>query len=171
MQTILENLLRSNVYDVQFIPISISYDKPLEEMLFVYELLGVPKPPESTSGLFNSWSKLRDSSNYGNVYVKIAPPITARDYVTKKMRKDSALSPNAKLSRDVTKKVAFAIIDCHKRNTVLTPFNLISLLFNQKMYSSSKEPYSLDDLLQDYSWIKNVFVKKFQATVNPSASK
>lgn len=36
------------VPDITVIPISISYDRVLEEELFAYELLGIPKPKEST---------------------------------------------------------------------------------------------------------------------------
>lgn len=35
--------------DVCFVPISISYDRVLEESLYAWELFGVPKPKESTS--------------------------------------------------------------------------------------------------------------------------
>lgn len=39
----------AQVPDVLFVPINISYDRIFEESLFAYELLGVPKPKESTS--------------------------------------------------------------------------------------------------------------------------
>lgn len=41
--------LRGRLPDLAIIPISISYDRTLEEKLYAYELLGIPKPPESTS--------------------------------------------------------------------------------------------------------------------------
>lgn len=41
--------LRGRLPDLAIVPISISYDRTLEEKLFAYELLGIPKPPESTS--------------------------------------------------------------------------------------------------------------------------
>jgi hypothetical protein len=41
--------LTGRVPDITIIPINISYDRTLEEVLFAYELLGVPKPKESTS--------------------------------------------------------------------------------------------------------------------------
>lgn len=44
----LEPLFMGQVIDITIIPISISYERPLEEQLFAYELLGVPKPKEST---------------------------------------------------------------------------------------------------------------------------
>ena len=37
------------VPDITIVPINISYDRTLEEVLFAYELLGVPKPKETTS--------------------------------------------------------------------------------------------------------------------------
>ena len=45
----LEPFFKSQVPDILVIPISISYDRVLEESLYTYELLGVPKPKESTS--------------------------------------------------------------------------------------------------------------------------
>lgn len=44
----MEPLFMGEISDVTIVPISIAYEKPLEEQLFVYELLGVPKPKEST---------------------------------------------------------------------------------------------------------------------------
>ncbi|KAK7076899.1 hypothetical protein SK128_025627, partial [Halocaridina rubra] len=46
---IMESWLRGRLPDLAIVPISISYDRTLEENLYAYELLGVPKPPESTS--------------------------------------------------------------------------------------------------------------------------
>ena len=46
---ILRAYLNGEVPDIQFVPVNISYDRVMEEKLFAYELLGVPKPKESTS--------------------------------------------------------------------------------------------------------------------------
>lgn len=40
--------LTGQVADIQLVPISITYERTLEENLFAKELLGVPKPKEST---------------------------------------------------------------------------------------------------------------------------
>ena len=45
----LESYFKAELPDVMIIPISISYDRILEESLYAYELLGIPKPKESTS--------------------------------------------------------------------------------------------------------------------------
>lgn len=48
MNMILEPFFKGEVYDITLLPISISYDRVLEESLLAHELLGVPKPREST---------------------------------------------------------------------------------------------------------------------------
>jgi len=40
---------KAELPDLMIVPISISYDRILEEKLYAYELLGIPKPKESTS--------------------------------------------------------------------------------------------------------------------------
>jgi len=46
---ILVPFLTGRVPDITIVPINISYDRTLEEVLFAYELLGLPKPKESTT--------------------------------------------------------------------------------------------------------------------------
>ena len=45
----LEPYFKAQIPDIMVIPISVSYDRVLEEKLYAYELLGVPKPKESAS--------------------------------------------------------------------------------------------------------------------------
>lgn len=49
MSAALEPYFKSHLPDIMIVPCSISYDRILEESLYAYELLGVPKPKESTS--------------------------------------------------------------------------------------------------------------------------
>lgn len=44
----LQPFFSRDIYDVIVVPVGVAYDKLLEEVLFAYELLGVPKPREST---------------------------------------------------------------------------------------------------------------------------
>ncbi|EGI59743.1 Dihydroxyacetone phosphate acyltransferase [Acromyrmex echinatior] len=46
LSIIIESLLQGDVPDIHFVPMSINYERPPEELLFVYEMLGVPKPKE-----------------------------------------------------------------------------------------------------------------------------
>ena len=45
----LESYFKAELPDAVLVPISISYDRIVEESLYAYELLGIPKPKESTS--------------------------------------------------------------------------------------------------------------------------
>ena len=46
---VLESCFHGFVQDVTIIPMSISYEKITEEMLYAFELMGIPKPKESLS--------------------------------------------------------------------------------------------------------------------------
>lgn len=46
---VLESFFHGYVQDVSFIPMSISFEKITEEQLYMFELLGLPKPKESLS--------------------------------------------------------------------------------------------------------------------------
>lgn len=48
MHILLEPFFKGEVFDITLVPVSISYDRVLEESLLAQELLGIPKPKEST---------------------------------------------------------------------------------------------------------------------------
>lgn len=48
LSMVVEPFLDGRLSDIHLVPISISYERTLEEELFARELLGVPKPKEST---------------------------------------------------------------------------------------------------------------------------
>ncbi|XP_031826965.1 dihydroxyacetone phosphate acyltransferase [Nomia melanderi] len=169
LSTILESLLEGGVPDIHFIPISISYERPPEELLFAYELLGVPKPKESTVGLLQSLSILQKPSAYGSVFFNIGEPISACNFLNMEDRKARVLSPYVKLPSTVLEKLAYCVIDSHKKNTVLMPFNLIALLFNERSQVNLDNPYTLDSLVNDYVWCKNL-LQTFNATVHSTKS-
>lgn len=49
MHMVLEPFFKGEVFDITLVPVSISYDRVLEESLLAQELLGLPKPKESTT--------------------------------------------------------------------------------------------------------------------------
>lgn len=71
--------LRGRLPDLAIMPISISYDRTLEEKLYAYELLGIPKPPESTSGLLKATSILKES--FGDIFIHVGDPVSLRSYL------------------------------------------------------------------------------------------
>lgn len=75
----LELYYAKRVPDIILIPVSMTYDRLLEENLYACEMLGVPKPEENVAGLVKSRSIFNDV--YGNVYVRFGPPISIKDTV------------------------------------------------------------------------------------------
>ncbi|XP_014612469.1 PREDICTED: dihydroxyacetone phosphate acyltransferase [Polistes canadensis] len=157
LSIILDSYLQSTVPDIQFVPISISYDRPIEENLFVYELLGVPKPKETTVALMRFMSLLKDLGSFGSVFFNIGKPISASQYVSLKDRKTKIMNPDYKLSSNIIKNLAYDIIDAHQKSTVLTTFNIIALLFNERVQTYPGNPYTLETLAEDYRWYKQWF--------------
>lgn len=49
LNIVMDPFFKGEVFDVSVVPVSISYERVLEEALYARELLGVPKPKESTS--------------------------------------------------------------------------------------------------------------------------
>lgn len=49
LKMVVEVFFENVVEDITFVPISINYDRLIEDVLFVREVLGIPKPKESTT--------------------------------------------------------------------------------------------------------------------------
>lgn len=139
---------------------SINYERPPEELLFVYEMLGIPKPKESTTGLFRSLSILQKPFAHGRIFFNIGEPIHASQFVDRAYRQRKILQPSFKIPSSIVENIAYLIIESHKKNTVLIPINIIALLLNERIQTKPKEPYTLDSLIKDYQWLK-IFLTKF----------
>ncbi|KAL0114043.1 hypothetical protein PUN28_011395 [Cardiocondyla obscurior] len=163
LSIIVESLLQGDVPDIHFIPMSINYERPPEELLFVYEMLGVPKPKESTSGLFRSLSILQKPFSHGRIFFNIGEPIHASRFIDRSYRQTKVLQPSFKVPSLVVENIAYLIIESHKKNTVLMPINIIALLLNERIQTKPKEPYTLDSLITDYRWLKNFVIGSLNA--------
>ncbi|XP_042563907.1 dihydroxyacetone phosphate acyltransferase-like [Clupea harengus] len=77
MDMVLEPFFKGEVYDINLVPISISYDWVLDESLLAHELPGFPKPKESIIGLLKARKVLED--DYGSMHVCFGQPISVRE--------------------------------------------------------------------------------------------
>ncbi|VDN01024.1 unnamed protein product [Thelazia callipaeda] len=134
LQTCIEPFLRFQLYDIIFVPVTIDYDKVLEESLYAYELFGFPKPKETTTGLFKAREIL--CKRFGHIYVKFGEPLSIRKYFEGKITRclapwqvqnDNGLSFKEK---EVVKNFAFHIIRMHNSNSTITiwPYTCFILL-------------------------------------------
>lgn len=134
----LEPLFMGEVPDITIVPISISYEKPLEEQLFVYELLGVPKPKESTTGLLKSLKILYEC--FGSVYFEYGKPVSVKEYLGNNLdRLRHAMQPPhvQELATDelaVISGLANHIVNQQQDRIVITAFNLVAVVFNHSKY-------------------------------------
>ncbi|XP_055953385.1 dihydroxyacetone phosphate acyltransferase-like [Argiope bruennichi] len=165
MQVILDMYFSSKVPDIIIIPISISYDRTLEEMLYAYELLGVPKPKESTKGLIKARKVMSDF--YGDVYVRFGEQISLRDYFRSYDRSVHNLHP-----RDLSviyekehllcRDLANHVIRMHQCNLLLSPFPLMCLVISQP--TTARTGVHID-VLSDYVYWLDELIKRSGATI------
>lgn len=74
LNIVMEPFFKTEVFDTYLVPVSISYDKILEETLYLYGLLRFPKPKESTTGLLKARKIL--SGNFGNIHMYFRYPLS-----------------------------------------------------------------------------------------------
>ncbi|EDS32179.1 glycerol-3-phosphate acyltransferase [Culex quinquefasciatus] len=155
----LEPLFMGEVPDVLVVPVSVSYDRPLEEQLFVYELLGVPKPKESTKGLLKAMSILKE--NYGSIYFEFGDPISVREYFGDELNRfQHSMSPahvQSLTKSDLTllHNLAFDVVHLQQEKIVLTTFHLISVYYNYRKYLG--QSVNLPELIEGLRVLVDIF--------------
>ncbi|KAI4798272.1 hypothetical protein KUCAC02_022165 [Chaenocephalus aceratus] len=123
----MDPFLKGEVYDVHVVPVSISYERILEETLYARELLGIPKPKESTSGLFKARKVL--SEDYGSIHVYFGQPVSVRSLAEGRVnRRQFNLPPRhipTRPGEDVQSFVsdsAYKLVRLQEENMVLKPW-------------------------------------------------
>ncbi|KAH3844317.1 hypothetical protein DPMN_086575 [Dreissena polymorpha] len=149
----LEPYFKAQVPDIMVVPVSMSYDRVLEEKLYAYELLGVPKPKESASGVFKARSIL--SENYGNVHIFIGEPKSIRTYSIGQISRIShSISPRyiASLTfreQALIQKLSYDVLLQQIRNMAMSPWSIIAAVLLQNM-----DGISMKELLKEVDWLK-----------------
>uniref|UniRef100_UPI00398EC764 dihydroxyacetone phosphate acyltransferase isoform X2 n=1 Tax=Pristiophorus japonicus TaxID=55135 RepID=UPI00398EC764 len=170
----IEPFLMGEVFDMYLVPISISYERILEESLYAHELLGVPKPKESTSGLLKARKIL--SENFGSIHIYFGQPVSVRSLATGTVRRSQYnLVPRhipRKPSGDVYRfldAVGHRMVVLQQKNMVISPWVLMTTVIIQNLPSMP-----LPDLIRQTLWLK-VIAEAFGAfidwPVNVSADK
>ena len=134
----------SRVPDILFCPISISYDRVLEETLMARELLGVPKPKESLKGLLNSRSVLSD--DYGYAYMHFGKPISLREFsegfVDRSQRscipRSIRREPTAE-EMNVVRKLAAHILEKVQEHLIILPNMIVASILLQNPTGIDRE--------------------------------
>lgn len=162
----LEPFMKRQMFDVKVVPVGFSYDRPIEESVFAYELLGVPKPKESTRALLAVLNNTQ--SNYGRMYLTFGDTISLVDYFG--ADRTIYCHPNEKtepvLNIDRLKRIrmlANDIVDQQQRLIVITSFNVIATYFTYRSFIN--ERVNVCQLSAGISRIVD-FLRKFNALLS-----
>ncbi|KAM9316725.1 dihydroxyacetone phosphate acyltransferase [Gastrophryne carolinensis] len=156
LSVIMEPFFKGEVFDTYLVPVSISYERILEESLYAYELLGVPKPKESTSGLIKARKILSD--NYGSIHVFFGKPMSLRSLSSGRLnRSQYNLIPrylSQRPSEDIQEFISDVAykVELHQiANMVISPGVLIAAILLQSIPSVS---YNV--LVDKTLWLKDL---------------
>uniref|UniRef100_A0A452EE20 Dihydroxyacetone phosphate acyltransferase n=1 Tax=Capra hircus TaxID=9925 RepID=A0A452EE20_CAPHI len=156
LNIVMEPFFKREVFDTYLVPISISYDRILEETLYAYELLGVPKPKESTTGLLKARRIL--SEKFGNIHVYFGDPVSLRSLAAGRMGRSPynlvpryiPLKQSEEMHTFVTE-VAYRMELLQIQNLVLSPWPLIVAVLLQ-----NRPSMDFDALLEKTLWLKGL---------------
>uniref|UniRef100_A0A3Q4BJG8 Phospholipid/glycerol acyltransferase domain-containing protein n=1 Tax=Mola mola TaxID=94237 RepID=A0A3Q4BJG8_MOLML len=165
LNIVMDPFLKGEVFDVSLVPVSISYERVLEEALYARELLGIPKPKESTSGLFKARKVL--SEDYGSIHVYFGQPISVRSLAQGRVNRcQFSLAPRhlpRRPSEEVQSFVsdsAYRLVGAQEENMVLKPWVLLVSLLLQDHHQhrgvGQKRGMSLDELTTQVVWLRDI---------------
>ncbi|XP_038206877.1 dihydroxyacetone phosphate acyltransferase [Zerene cesonia] len=145
------------VDDITIVPVNISYDRIMEQSLFAYEHLGVPKPKETTGGLLKALRRLND--HFGNIYINFGTPISLKQYIG-----PTAFSPETLKPRDLqqltdqemklVQKVANHVVTLQQESTVVTITNLIAIVLMLSLHR--RKVMDREEVVSEVEWLIEV---------------
>ncbi|KAM5235030.1 dihydroxyacetone phosphate acyltransferase [Ctenodactylus gundi] len=156
LNIVMEPFFKREVFDTYLVPISISYDKILEETLYAYELLGVPKPKESTTGLLKARRIL--SENFGSVHVYFGDPVSLRSLAAGRMsRSPYNLAPRYILQKPSEDMHAFvAQVACRMQLSQLENLAMSPWVLAVAVLLQHRPSMRFDALVNKTVWLKGL---------------
>uniref|UniRef100_A0AAX7VB89 Phospholipid/glycerol acyltransferase domain-containing protein n=1 Tax=Astatotilapia calliptera TaxID=8154 RepID=A0AAX7VB89_ASTCA len=161
LNIVMDPFLKGEVFDISLVPVSISYERTLEEALYARELLGVPKPKESTSGLFKARKIL--SEDYGSIHVYFGQPVSVRSLAESRVnRSQFNLIPRhipTRPSEEILSFVndsAYRLVRAQEENMVLKPWVLLAFVLLQKQAAEDKQGTALDEFTEQAVWLRDL---------------
>ncbi len=148
--------------DIQFIPISIDYEKIVESGSYVKELSGGDKEKEDVASLVKSSSHLK--SKYGKIYVQVADPISLVEHMHQRGLDAESLSDeeHRSLVQEIAYRVLYRINEVH----TVTPSALLAfaLLTHRRRGMSQGDLEKRARWVAD--WIRTSGHQRFSATID-----
>ncbi|XP_073527602.1 dihydroxyacetone phosphate acyltransferase isoform X2 [Phyllobates terribilis] len=156
LSIVMEPFFKGEVFDTYLVPVSISYERILEEALYAYELLGVPKPKESTSALIKARKILSD--DYGNIHVFFGKPLSLRSLTLGRLSRSQynliprhlSQRPSEEMQKFISD-VAYKVELQQMANMVLSPGVLVAAILLQNIPS-----LNFSELVKRTIWLKDL---------------
>ncbi|CAG2099992.1 unnamed protein product [Medioppia subpectinata] len=166
----LELYLNGQIPDLMIIPVSISYDRVLEEGLYASELLPKGrtsgKPPETPRNMMTG-AKAILSQQFGSVYIRFCEPISVRQLSHSQPLRlrhtlDSRSDPNliqTQQEMDFVMDLSKTIIKSQQINFVFSPFSFASLVFLTYL-DSTEVSLPINQLVEDIESLSSLLNTK-----------
>lgn len=151
----LEPYFTGKVPDILIVPVSFTYDRILEEVLHAREMLGIPKPKESTSGLIKARTILQDS--YGDIFVHVGDPISVREMAVPRIDRSvhntfpRFLFNLSAAEQKFSAELAYTVQDYQLKHIYISVWVLCATLLAQK-----PQGYTLREFCRDVEWLKDL---------------
>uniref|UniRef100_A0A671VQ94 Glyceronephosphate O-acyltransferase n=1 Tax=Sparus aurata TaxID=8175 RepID=A0A671VQ94_SPAAU len=166
LNIVMDPYLKGEVYDINVVPVSISYERILEEALYAREMLGVPKPKESTSGLFKARKVL--SEDYGSIHVYFGQPVSVRSLAQGRVNRCQFNLVPRHIPRRPSEEIqsfvndsAYRLVRAQEENMVLKPWVLLASLLlqnhHQDQTAGQKRGMVLEELTAQAVWLRDMF--------------
>ncbi|XP_041831169.1 dihydroxyacetone phosphate acyltransferase [Melanotaenia boesemani] len=161
LNIVMDPFLKGEVFDISLVPVSISYERVLEEALYAREMLGVPKPKESTSGLFKARKVL--SEDYGSIHVYFGQPVSVRSLAEGRVNRCQFNLVPRHIPRRSGEEIisfvndsAYRLVRAQEENMVLKPWVLLASLLLQNQAAVEKQGMPLEELTEEALWLRDL---------------
>jgi glycerol-3-phosphate O-acyltransferase len=154
LDMILRAYVSGRLESVQVVPISVGYERIIEEGAFHSELLGGEKEKEGLGGLLRTPQFLQ--RKYGRVYVDFDEPISVGDYLEK--YGIDTLSPDPEGLDAAVVRLAHRIIYDINCVTTVTPSSLLSLV----LLNNPTRGIARERLLTDVGFVLRFLIDRFE---------
>ncbi|OCT66614.1 dihydroxyacetone phosphate acyltransferase [Xenopus laevis] len=156
LTVIMEPFFKGEVSDTYIVPISITYERVLEESLLAYELLGVPKPKESTLGMIKARGILNE--NFGTIHIYFGEPLSLRSLSSGKLDLSQYNLQPRHLPQEPSEDVRLFVCDVAYNveltqitNMVLSPGVLVATILLQNL-----PEMDFNVLVEKIIWLKDL---------------
>ncbi len=150
---LLESYYEGVCKDLVFVPVSIIYDKIIEEESYLKEIGGATKEQEGFKQLIKTRRFLK--ARYGKVYIRFDHPFSLRDYLSRTQGAD----------RETHVRLAFHLIRALNAVSLVTPLSLVAMA----ILTNHRKGFLLSELLDTIETLMD-FLKDYDVPMADTLS-